>query len=147
MKIRSSYNSKHQQQKDFKELFLELKNSKKMMKKALDEIDALLETEDNGNLNDPEYFYRSSKFIGGSLKISSIKVPNFESKPGFLTKQLEDFKEVNGKKKIKFPQGNPLFTYYSPMVPKGKKNFKNQMNQKQIEHISTKKSMIICQIK
>lgn len=106
--IRPSYTSKNDQINDVKKMIQSMKKSKYMLKNALKDIDNLIEKKksDEDGLDIVERFYRSNKFIGSSLNISSYKdnLPRTDIKSAkyiYELCKLEDIKAI----------GNPIFSF------------------------------------
>ena len=84
--FRPSFTSKQDQIDFIKRDISQIRMSKNILKNAIKDIDLVLgETkEKNDGLNDVERFYRSDKFIGSSMKITSYKkkLPRNDIRPG-----------------------------------------------------------------
>lgn len=109
-----SYTSKQDQINDINKNVYDLKKSKVIMKQTMKEIDRLLDLgarpNDDG-LNEVERFYRSEKFIGSSMKISSLNknLPRNDVKPA---KHLIELGTQNQHSLY----GNPLFDFHNRNV-------------------------------
>ena len=90
-----SYTLKEEQIKVLNKDLKDLKKSKQVMKKALNDLDKLLDNfndkKDDG-LNEVERFYRSDKFIGSSMNITSLKkfLPRTDIRPAQHTIEPKD---------------------------------------------------------
>jgi hypothetical protein len=119
-----------------------------MMKSTMAEIDRLLaETGgDEEQLDDVEKFYRSKKFIGSSLNISSMKMPtschHSLLRPTTTARYIHELNDLKGDKKkfVRYPHGNALFTYYSPAASKN-----DDASKKKETKFSS--PLVICRIK
>lgn len=106
--IRPSYTSKEDQINDVRKMIHDMKKSKFLLKSALKDIDNLIEKKksDEDDLDEVERFYRSNKFIGSELNISSYKdkLPRSDIK---AAKYIYELCELN-----ELPiTGNPIFSF------------------------------------
>lgn len=111
-----SYTSKNDQIKTLKKEVSQIRKSKQLLKKAMQDLDKLL-NEDNENqdddLDEVEKFYRSNKFIGSSMNIKSLNknLPRLDIKPA---KYVHN-QNVNSHKT--YPEfGTSLFSYYDKNI-------------------------------
>lgn len=105
--IRPSYTSKEDQINDVKKMIIDMKKSKHMLKKVIEDVDNLIEKKkpvDDG-LNEVERFYRSEKFIGSSISITTFKnLPRTDIKGGKYIYELCALDDIP-------IRGNPIFSF------------------------------------